>query len=102
MLVGTFNQEKALEGAFSVIVKIDCGTDGALHSTSCCDTRERVSAAHLAPGFQFITQGWARTGFLSPHHQFGVHNLVIGCRSSASRLTTLPQPDMVKPPYPIH
>ena len=33
-LVGTFNQEKALVGAFSVIVKTDCGTDGALHSTS--------------------------------------------------------------------
>ena len=29
-LVGAFNQEKALVGAFSVIVK----TDGALHSTS--------------------------------------------------------------------
>ena len=32
-----FNQEKALVGAllgaFSVIVKTDCGTDGALHST---------------------------------------------------------------------
>ena len=33
-LVGTFNQEKALVGAFSVIVKTGCGTDGALHSTS--------------------------------------------------------------------
>ena len=33
-LVGAFNQEKALVGAFSVIVKIDCETDGALHSTS--------------------------------------------------------------------
>ena len=32
-LVGTFNQEKALVGAFSVIVKTGCGTDGALHST---------------------------------------------------------------------
>ena len=32
-LVGAFNQEKALVGAFSVIVKTDCGTDGALHST---------------------------------------------------------------------
>ena len=30
----TFNQEKALVGAFSVIVKTGCGTDGALHSTS--------------------------------------------------------------------
>ena len=26
-LVGTFNQEKALVGAFSVIVKTDCGTE---------------------------------------------------------------------------
>ena len=33
MLVGTFNQEKALLGAFSVIMKTDCETDGALHST---------------------------------------------------------------------
>ena len=33
-LVGTLNQEKALLGAFSVIVKTGCGTDGALHSTS--------------------------------------------------------------------
>ena len=32
-VVAAFNQEKALVGAFSVIVKIDCGTDGALHST---------------------------------------------------------------------
>ena len=32
-LVGSFNQEKALVGAFSVIVKTGCGTDGALHST---------------------------------------------------------------------
>ena len=28
-LVGTFNQEKALVGAFSVIVNIDCETDGS-------------------------------------------------------------------------
>ena len=33
-LVGAFNQEKALVGAFSVIVKTDCETDGALHSSS--------------------------------------------------------------------
>ena len=31
VLVGTFNQEKALVWAFSVIVKTDCGTDGTLH-----------------------------------------------------------------------
>ena len=35
-LVSTFNQEKALVGAFSVIVKTDCGTDGSFsfHSTT--------------------------------------------------------------------
>ena len=33
-LVGAFNQEKALVGAFSVIVKIDCETDGSFYSTS--------------------------------------------------------------------
>ena len=31
-LVGAFNQ--ALVGAFSVIVKTGCGTDGALHRTT--------------------------------------------------------------------
>ena len=31
-LVGAFNQEKALVGAFSVIVKTGCGTDGSLHT----------------------------------------------------------------------
>ena len=29
-LEGAFNQEKALVGAFSVIVKTGCGTDGSL------------------------------------------------------------------------
>ena len=33
-LVGAFNQEKARVGAFSVIVKTDWETDGALHSTN--------------------------------------------------------------------
>ena len=32
-LVGAFNQEKALVGAFSVIVKTDCATDGSFYST---------------------------------------------------------------------
>ena len=30
VLVGAFNQEKALVGAFSVIVKTGCGTDGSI------------------------------------------------------------------------
>ena len=33
-LVGAFNQEKALVGAFSVIVKSGCGTDGSFYSTT--------------------------------------------------------------------
>ena len=33
-LVGAFNQEKALVGAFSVIVKIGCGTDGSICGTN--------------------------------------------------------------------
>ena len=33
-VVAAFNKEKALVGAFSVIVKTDFGTDGALHSTT--------------------------------------------------------------------
>ena len=32
-LEGAFNQEKALVGAFSVIVKTGCGTDGSFYST---------------------------------------------------------------------
>ena len=30
---GVFNQEKALVGAFSVIVKTGCGADGSFYST---------------------------------------------------------------------
>ena len=32
--VGAFNQEKALVGASSVIVKTDCETDGSFYSTN--------------------------------------------------------------------
>ena len=34
VLVGAVNQEKALVGAFSVIVKTDCGTEGSFYSTN--------------------------------------------------------------------
>ena len=41
VLVGAFNQEKALVGAFSVIVKTDCGTDGSFYSTWIqCEVRD--------------------------------------------------------------
>ena len=34
VVVAAFNKEKALVGAFSVIVKTGCGTDGSFYSTS--------------------------------------------------------------------
>ena len=43
-LVGAFNQEKALVGAFSIIVKTDFETDGALHSTSSGDDKKSINA----------------------------------------------------------
>ena len=43
-LVGAFNQEKALVGAFSVIVKTDCATDGSFYSTN---YNYDISADHL-------------------------------------------------------
>ena len=43
-LVGAFNQEKALVGAFSVIVKTGCGTDGSFYGTS------REAASHRFTG----------------------------------------------------
>ena len=39
-LVGTFNQEKALVGAFSVIVKTHCETDGAYTALVVAKARE--------------------------------------------------------------
>ena len=47
-LVGAFNQEKALVGAFSVIVKSDCGTDGALHNYTALQTLVQLLAGALA------------------------------------------------------
>ena len=44
-LVGAFNQEKALVGAFSVIVKTSCETDGLFYSTN--REAEVVDCSHL-------------------------------------------------------
>ena len=51
-LVGAFNKEKALVGAFSVIVKTGCGTDGSLYSTTanCNRQQDRIFAEHRAHG----------------------------------------------------
>ena len=60
-LVGVFNQEKALVGAFSVIVKTGCGTDGPLHSTS-------PDYPHLS----LVRQGfWAAGGFRNIYSGLG-------------------------------
>ena len=40
-LVGAFNQEMALVGAFSVIVKTSCGTDGSICATSSSDNNNK-------------------------------------------------------------
>ena len=63
-VVAAFNQEKALLGAFSVIVETDCKTDGALHST----TQHAAAAAARRcthPDTQtenFATQSCGETG----------------------------------------
>ena len=42
VIVGAFNKEKALVGAFSVIVKTGCGTDGPI-----CDTNLQLCIGRL-------------------------------------------------------
>ena len=59
-LVGAFNQEKALVGAFSVIVKTGCETDGALHST-----RLRLAGCCWVVT-QAVTQAWEWREFPVP------------------------------------
>ena len=41
------HQEKALVGAFSVIVETGCGTDGALHSTTIYTEVETITRTWL-------------------------------------------------------
>ena len=45
VLVGAFNHEKALIGAFSVIVKTDCETDGSFYSTTADPTHGAAEPA---------------------------------------------------------
>ena len=48
-VVGAFNQEKALVGAFSVIVKTGCETDGSFYSTI-PGRQPRLPREQLGPG----------------------------------------------------
>ena len=61
-LEGAFNQEKALVGAFSVIMKTDCGTDGSFYSTSFQREHEMYWSAVLMPG------RWCRRCYRIPEH----------------------------------
>ena len=64
-LVGAFNQEKALVGAFSVIVKTGCGTDGAFYSTNPVCAGGQRRAADVAAGGRAV----AADGDGQPRHQ---------------------------------
>ena len=55
-LVGAFHQEKALVGAYSVIVKTGCGTDGSI-----CGTKGDPAERHLGSGLRFL-RGRGRGG----------------------------------------
>ena len=75
-LVAAFNQEKALIGAFSVIVKTGRGTDGALHSTSYWAAVQRsASAAQLSPGNGHVMEVTA--SFFKNYSSF-----IVDCRYS--------------------
>ena len=68
-LVGAFNQEKALVGAFSVIVKTGCGTDGSFCSKM--SSRFHCNTPHLSLLHAFLT-----FGFLQLDLDLGGHDLV--------------------------
>ena len=62
MKAGAFNQEKALVGAFSVIVKTGCGTDGALHNTRGVVQCGAVHGSGATGGDTEAGLGWWRPG----------------------------------------
>ena len=55
-LVGAFNPEKALVGAFSVIVKTDCQTDGALHSISIFFRLQETAARKVLSALRLLVK----------------------------------------------
>ena len=66
-LVGAFNQEKALVGAFSVIVKTDCETDGALLHTVVVGTTE-TSGTNTLTALHAATLQYPTPNFLVAGH----------------------------------
>ena len=66
-VVATFNQEKALVGAFSVILKTDCETDGSFYSSNPHPSPSPGGpAAHNI--LMRITSGTFHTIFTAPGH----------------------------------
>ena len=61
-LVGAFNQEKALVGAFSMIVKTDCGTDGSFYSTSQDQTLRQQEENCTETDFSSVMSSQATVG----------------------------------------
>ena len=56
-LVGAFKQEKALVGAFSVIVKTGCGTDGSFYNTNQDSYSEEADTVDTTQRIMFLTAG---------------------------------------------
>ena len=66
-VVAAFNQEKALVGAFSVIVKNGCGTDGSFHSTTPECGGEYTGGCINGYEYDPVVSSWLRPpAYLSP------------------------------------
>ena len=74
-LVGAFNQEKALVGAFSVIVKTDCETDGSFYNTTQDTAPGRVEHSRgrveHSPGQWSVVPRWVGRGHGADTHLSG-------------------------------
>ena len=83
-VVAAFNQEKALVGAFSVIVKTSCGTDGSICGTSLVTHMNHApSTAWAAEKDQQEPHGpWSFTAVTAP---FALQSMLSGTCSSASK-----------------
>ena len=62
VLVGTFNQEKTLVGAFSMIVKTDCETDGSSATLDSCV----ADLLNNCAGLSLDTGSAPHKGYMSP------------------------------------
>ena len=70
-LVGAFNQEKTLVGAFFVIVKTDYGTDGSFYRTVTSSSKE------LSPPPCHPLQETETTDVMRPEKMFVVHDIFL-------------------------